>query len=342
MFEIILGVSVLLILLILFLIFRIYTLVNVVRGSDKKRATASNKVNALLMLLFLIIGFGLFIWYSVSEHHNYTIPLASDHGADIDYLFWITMAVSISVVVITHILLFWFSFRYQYKEDTKALYYPDNTKLEIFWTVIPAIVLSILVFSGWRAWSNITAQAPDNAEVVEVMGYQFAWKVRYPGKDGKLGNTDFRLIDAENQFGLDLSDEASLDDFSPREIHLPKGRPVLLRIRARDVLHSVYMPHFRMKMDAVPGMPTRFWFTPTKTTAEMRDELGNPEFNYELACAEICGRGHFAMRLLVIVHEPEDYDRWYAQQQPWVQQNPDYQQASLKGKESVSVAEVTE
>jgi cytochrome c oxidase subunit 2 len=148
--------------------------------------------------------------------------------------------------------------------------------------------------------------------------------VRYPGSDETLGAYDFRKIDAVNDFGLDFTDRAAFDDFSPRELHLPKGQPVEFRIRARDVLHSVFAPHFRLKMDAVPGMPTRFWFIPTKSTADMRAETGNPDFNYEIACTEVCGRGHFSMRLLVIVDEPEEYEKWKAEQKPWLSKNPEY------------------
>ena len=127
-----------------------------------------------------------------------------------------------------------------------------------------------------------------------------------------------------NEFGIDFKDEAAFDDFTPREIHIPKGKPVLLKIRARDVLHSVFAPHFRLKMDAVPGMPTSFWFIPSKSTAEMRVETGNPDFNYEIACAEVCGRGHFSMRMLVVVDEPEDYQKWKSEQETWLSKNQDY------------------
>src|SRR5690606_27038141 len=136
---------------------------------------------------------------------------------------------------------------------------------------------------------------------------QFAWAFRYAGEDNKLGAFNYQLMDPTNLMGIDFSDANAFDDFMPREITLPKGKPVEIKIRARDVLHSVYLPHFRQKMDAMPGMPTRMWFIPTKTTAEMRDELKNPDFNYELACAEVCGRGHFSMRLTVVVLEPEEY-----------------------------------
>jgi cytochrome c oxidase subunit 2 len=134
---------------------------------------------------------------------------------------------------------------------------------------------------------------------------------------------NYRLIDATNEFGFDLSDKTGLDDFVAPEIHIPKGHPVLLRIRSRDVLHAVYMPHFRVQMYAVPGMPTKFWFTPTKSTDEMRAQTGNPKFNYELACNQICGRGHFAMKLNIVVDEPDDYVAWFAQQKSFSEQNPD-------------------
>jgi cytochrome c oxidase subunit 2 len=157
------------------------------------------------------------------------------------------------------------------------------------------------------------------------MGKQFGWLIRYPGRDMKLGVVNYRLIDATNDFGLDLSDQSAVDDitFPSGELHVPKGHPVLIKIRSRDVLHAVYMPHFRVQMYAVPGMPTRFWFTPTLTTDEMRAKLGNPNFNYELACNQICGRGHFAMKLNIVVDEPDDYVNWYAAQKSFSEQNPD-------------------
>ncbi|MCZ6693168.1 MAG: cytochrome c oxidase subunit II [Bacteroidetes bacterium] len=324
MFNILLILGAILLIVILLVVFRVHTLVNVMRGSDKGKIGTSNKVNAFLFLVFLLGGFGLFFWYSYTHFDYYTLPVASEHGVLTDNLFWVTTAICGFVFIVTNFLLFYFPFRYQYKEGNKATFYPDNSKLELIWTIVPAIVLSILIFYGWKVWSDITDVAPEEAEVVEIMGYQFAWKTRYPGKDKSLGNYDFRLIDAENLFGMDFRDKASFDDFSPREVHLPKGKPVLFKIRARDVLHSVFAPHFRLKMDAVPGMPTRFWFVPTKSTQDMRDELGNPEFNYEIACTEICGRGHFSMRLVVVVDEPEEYDKWYNEQEPWLSKNPHY------------------
>jgi len=222
-------------------------------------------------------------------------------------------------------LLFWFTFKYRYNKNRRAEFISDNHVLEIIWTIIPAIVLALLIFRGLRTWNDITAPASANAEVIEVIGQQFAWSVRYPGvKNNTLGKHNFKLIDASNEFGLDLTDKNSFDDFKAPELHLPKGKEILLKIRAKDVLHSVFLPHFRVKMDAVPGMMTQFKFEATKSTEDMRAETGNPNFNYELACTEICGQGHFSMRLLVVVDELADYEKWKASMEPWLKQNPDY------------------
>ncbi|WP_339869134.1 cytochrome c oxidase subunit II [uncultured Algoriphagus sp.] len=322
MYGFLIGVGVLLIFSIIWMVYRIQTLVSVVKGSDKKIASGSNKVNAILFIVFLLGGGILMFWYSIKEFDNYQLPVASEHGVITDSLFWWSMGITGIVFLITHILLFIFPYKYQYSEKRKASFYPDNNKLEVIWTIVPAIVLAGLVISGWVAWSDITAPAPENAHTVEIMGYQFAWEVRYPGKDNVLGDYDYRLITATNSHGIDFTDKNSIDDFPSPVVVIPKGEPVLFKIRARDVLHSVFAPHMRLKMDAVPGMPTRFWFVPTKTTAEMREETGNPDFNYEIACTEICGKGHFSMRKVIEVVEPEAYQKWYAEQRSFIQMNP--------------------
>ncbi|MES2730350.1 MAG: cytochrome c oxidase subunit II [Bacteroidota bacterium] len=325
MLSLVLVIAVILIVVIVAMIFRIGSLVSSVKSPSQGRVGTSNKVNAALMMVFLIGGAALAAWSSWESSKDFLPEASSVHGKITDYLFWVTMAVTGIVFVVTHILLFYFPFRYQYKEGNKARFFPDNNKLEIIWTVIPAIVLTMLVFSGWKAWRDITKEAPEDAVVIEVMGRQFQWQVRYPGKnDYKLGPYNFKLIDEGNDFGIDLTDEASFDDFTPLQIHIPKGKPVLFRIRARDVLHSFSIPHLRVKMDAVPGMPTKFWCIPTKTTDEMRSELGNPEFNYEVACQEVCGRGHFSMRMILIIEEEEQYNKWYAEQKSWLSSHPDY------------------
>jgi cytochrome c oxidase subunit 2 len=322
MYGFLIAVGILLLISIIWMVYRIQSLVSVVKGSDKKVASGSNKVNAVMFVLFLLGSGALMFWYSIKEFDNYNPPLASEHGAVTDQLFWITMAVTGVIFIITHILLFWFPYKYQYKEDRKAAFYPDNNKLEVIWTVVPAIVLALLVIGGWKAWSDITKPAPENAHVVELLGYQFAWEVRYPGMDNVLGANDYRLTNASNVSGVDFSDKNSHDDFNTPVVVIPKGEPVLFKIRARDVLHSVFAPHMRLKMDAVPGMPTKFWFVATKTTEEMRAELNDPEFEYEIACTEVCGKGHFSMRRVINVVEPAEYRKWLAEQKPYIVNNP--------------------
>jgi len=326
MMSLIIGLGVILILYILYLIFRVGSLVNIAKGKKVDvRVDSSNGINASLFIVFMLVSLGSFFWYSYTFFDDYTIPLASEHGKKIDSVFWITMGVTVVAFSIISVVMFIFLYKYQYNTQRKASYYPDNHYLELTWTIIPAIVLALLIFTGLRAWNEITSPAGADAEVIEIVGQQFAWTPRYSGvKDNQLGKYNFRLIDAVNQFGLDLSDKNSFDDFSSLELHLPKGKEILLKIRAKDVLHSVFLPHFRVKMDAVPGMPTQFKFMATKSTAEMRDEIGNQNFNYELACTEICGQGHFSMKLTVIVHELEEYEQWKKTQQPWLQLNPEY------------------
>lgn len=325
MMSLIISLGVILFLAILYLIFRLSSLVSIAKGKDEGKVDTSNAINAGLFLVFMVLSLGGFFWYSYVHFDGYTLPIASEHGAWTDTLFWITMAVTVVAFTIISIIMFVFIYKYQYREGQKAKFYPDNHYLELAWTIIPAIVLAVLIFTGLRAWNDITGPASAEAEVIELIGQQFAWTARYPGvKDQELGSTDFREIDAINEFGLVLSDKNSFDDFKSLELHIPKGKEILLKIRAKDVLHSVFLPHFRVKMDAVPGMQTQFKFTATKTTEEMRTELGNPNFNYELACTEICGRGHFSMKMAVVVEEEEAFERWKASQETWLKLNPDY------------------
>jgi len=325
MMSLIIILGVILILVILYLIFRVSNLITIAKGPQDEKGGTANKVNAALFIVFMIASLGGFFWYSFAYFDDYNLPVASDHGKWTDTLFWITMAVTVAAFSIISIIMFWFIYRYQYRADRKAKFYPDNHYLELAWTIIPAIVLAVLIFTGLRAWNDITSPASNEAEVIELIGQQFAWTARYPGvKDHTLGKVNYKRIDDINEFGLDLTDKNTFDDFKSLELHLPVNKEILLKIRAKDVLHSVFLPHFRVKMDAVPGMPTQFKFRATKTTQQMREELGNPNFNYEMACAEICGRGHFSMKMAVVVEDQESYEKWKASQEAWLKQNPDY------------------
>ncbi len=312
-----------LVLVVLGLLFRLQVLNSIYSGSTQRQIGGSNKVNGLLMPVFLVLGGAAFAWSFVAYYDETLIPVASIHGVKLDSMFWLSMGIIMIAFVVTQILLFWYAYKFQHQDGKRAYFFPHNNKIEIIWTVIPAVVMAILIFNGWKQWAAITAPAPKDSVVVEVMGKQFNWMVRYPGADEQLGNLNYRLIDATNEWGFDFNDKRSLDDLTPSDIHIPKGRPVLIKIRARDVIHGMYMPHFRAQMYAVPGMPTQFWFTPTKTTEEMRTESGNANFNYELACSQICGRGHFAMKMAVVVDDEQDYAIWLAKQKTFTSAHPE-------------------
>jgi cytochrome c oxidase subunit 2 len=304
--------------LIVFQIAKASEYVSVLRGEEKTRKQ-NNRVNAFLLLSFLILGI-IGVFYC-NERLEGKILLfgsaASDHGLLIDQMMKITLIITGIVFFITQIALFWFAFKYQESDNRKAYYYPHNNKLEVIWTVIPAIALTILVGFGIIYWFRITGDAPANARMVEVTGSQFKWEFRYPGKDGVLGKKFYKLTTAENPLGQVWDDVNNRDDvYGSGEMHLVVNKPVRLVIYAKDVIHDVGLAHFRMKMDAVPGMPTTMWFTPTKTSKQMAKETGRPDFTYEISCDQMCGAGHTRMRGTVIVESQEEFDLWMASQKP--------------------------
>ncbi|HYG14432.1 MAG TPA: c-type cytochrome [Bacteroidia bacterium] len=342
-----------------------------------------HKVNAWLMIIFLVVGMSAAIW-EFMEHGKYVLidNAASEHGASIDSMLKTTLWMTGAVFVVTQIVLFVFAFIYRFNPNRKAYFYPHNNMLEYIWTIIPAIALTVLVINGFKKWTQITSKAPENAETVEVFAYQFGWNVRYSGADRQLGEVSFNLISGTNPLGLGVEaqfaklltdvdtaivldsemlrklksipdptdsekDEiarltekvrlqrahlsrlnafkgntsvfngAAEDDLVLKEIVLVKGKPVNFAFRARDVIHSAHAPHFRMQMNVVPGMPTNFWLTPTKTTQEMRNILGDPKFDYHLYCAKICGAAHYNMKIKIVVVETEgEYREWLAKQKP--------------------------
>ena len=293
--------------------------VSVLKGEEKTRKQ-NNKINGFLLVAFLI--FGLIGVYVCNEwfFHKTLFPQgsASVEGEKIDFMLYLTIGVTGFIFIITQVLLFWFAFKYQEKEGKKAFFFPHNTKLELLWTTVPAIFLTILVVFGLINWFKITGAPPDNAITVEITGHQFAWEMRYPGKDNILGKKNYRLYNkpSGNTLGVDFEDINSLDDLHTQQMHLPVGIPVKLVIGAQDVIHDVGLVHFRMKMDAVPGIPTTLWFTPKYTTEEMKVRTGNPNFTYEISCDQICGAGHFSMRGIIVVEKPDEYKKWIAEQKP--------------------------
>ncbi len=288
----------------------------VLRGQEKVNAQANRAIAWLLVIMFLLGMWG--IWECNQLFQGRLLPKAAcKTGENYDSMFSVTTIVTGIVFFLTQAVLFWFCFRFQSTEKRTSFFFAHNNKLEIIWTTIPAIAMAILVAIGLRNWYDVTSPAPANATVVEVVGKQFNWLVRYPGKDNELGKRDFRKInDANNVLGLDWSDPHNLDDIISQngELHVVVNKPVKLLIGSRDVIHDVGLAHFRLKMDAVPGITTTLWFTPTITTAEMKEITHNPDFVYEISCDQLCGKGHYSMRGTVIVETQAEYDKWMASQ----------------------------
>jgi len=292
--------------------------VSILKGEEKTRKD-NNRINAFLLMVFLVVGlFG--VWYCNERLKGKILPPeTSDHGEKIDTMMWITLAITFVVFVITQILLFWFAYKYQEREGQKAYYYPHNNKLEVIWTVIPAITLTVLVGFGLFYWFQITGEAPKDAQVIEVTGSQFKWEFRYPGKDNVFGKKYYQNVDEgkNNQLGLLWDDKAAQDDIVlSTDVYVAVNRPVKFIINSRDVIHDVGLAHFRLKMDAVPGIPTTMWFTPKYTTAEMRKITGDPEFQYEISCNQMCGKGHYTMKGIIHVVSEDELILWKAQQKP--------------------------
>jgi cytochrome c oxidase subunit 2 len=305
--------------LVIFQIAKASEYVNVLKG-EKKSREQSNKVNAFLMLAFLIVGLAGAYWChkELAPKTLFSQGSASKEGEQIDSMFIVTLVITGIVFIATQICLFAFSYIYQEKEGRKVYYLPHNNKLELLWTIIPAIALTVLVVIGLRHWFLITGDPPKNAMVVEITGQQFAWTYRYPGEDSVLGKRNYKLIDPaqNNGLGQDWTDKANFDDKMPTKMFLVKDRPVKLVIGSKDVIHDVGLPHFRMKMDAVPGIPTTLWFTPKWTTKEMRTRLSNPEFEYEIVCDQLCGASHYSMRGVIEVVTQEEFDAEMAKTKP--------------------------
>lgn len=308
-----------LIFVVVFQIAKASEYVSVLKGEDVARKQ-NNKINAFLMVVFLVMGL-IGVWYCNKLYYGKTLlphGSASVEGERVDSMLWVTLAVTGFVFIITQVVLFWFAYKYQESDKRKVYYFPHNNKLEVIWTIIPAIVLTVLVVIGLRNWFLFTGDAPKNAQIVEVTGKQFAWIFRYPGKDGVLGKKYYKNInDVDNPLGQVWDDPMGHDDVvSPGTMYLVKGRPVKLIIGSRDVIHDVGLSHFRMKMDAVPGIPTTMWFTPKYTTKEMKEITNNPNFVYELSCDQMCGNGHYSMKGIIEVVEQEEFDVIMAKQKP--------------------------
>lgn len=300
-------------------ILRVYDLTQQIQN---KKPINWHNVMGICCLIFLIAGMYGAYW-SLTVQGSMILPdSASEHGKAIDSMFWTTTVLTLIVFVITQILLFGFLFRYRYNANRRAHFLPHDNTIEKVWTIAPAIVLTVLVIFGFFTWQKITDSTDAKGELasinVDITGHQFAWELRYPGVDGKLGKTDYKLVTGLNKLGINFKDANSQDDLQADTMVIPVHKSIRLNIHAQDVIHSVYMPHFRVQLNAVPGLPTFFKFTPTITTAEMRRKEGDPNFEYLVYCNKICGGAHYNMKKVVRVVTEAEYQAWIAQQKPYL------------------------
>ena len=345
MTALIITVSLVFLGLIVFQIARVRELSAAIRGEAEaeRKAADRNGYGLMAFVVVFLVGTIASAWY----YRNYILGYgpwvaASEHGGAIDTMINTTLIITGIAFVLTNVALFYFAYKYRSTVRRRADFISHDNKLEVVWTLIPAVVMTLLVVGGLDAWNEVMADVPDSYVPgedyleIEATGYQFAWDIRYPGADNLIGTKNYKLISGTNPVGQDWTDLKNHDDFIPNEIVLPVGKRVRVRITSKDVLHNFYLPHFTVKMDAVPGMPTYFVFTPTITTDSMRRRLADyPEFagpydpddpegptkaeafNYELACAELCGTGHWSMKKPMRVVSEAEYNEWAAGQQSW-------------------------
>jgi len=314
MTNVLIAVVVLLTIAAMVQLVRVNELLSEITNKDTNEVTdEDNNKNGIL---FLIIGFGFLafvIWQMITWDHLLLPPASSVHGAEIDTLMKVSMTLILVVFFALSPMLFYFAYKYRGRSGNKAYFFAHNNKLEIVWTVVPTIILTALIIYGLRTWDR--AMNPDitDATVIEVYSKQFDWTARYSGDDNILGEANYKLVEGRNTLGVDINDENASDDIVVREVHLPVNKPVLLKFRSRDVIHSAFLPHFRVQMNCVPGLSTQFAFTPTKTTQEMKEAEGE-DFEYVLLCNKICGSAHFNMQMKFVVESEEDYNKWIASQ----------------------------
>jgi cytochrome c oxidase subunit 2 len=319
-------------------VLKVYDLSQQIQG---KKGIQWNNIMAIICLVFLVFGLAGAYW-DITVQGSMSLPeAASQHGVKIDAMFLTTTIITMIVFVITQILLFTFLFRYKHSTKRRAYFLPHNNTIEKVWTIIPAIVLTILVIFGFFTWQEVenSADVKSHPSInIDITGRQFAWDIRYAGADGVLGKKNFRLTAGSNKLGLDFKDKNSFDDLTADTLVLPVNKTIRLNIFAQDVIHSVYLPHFRVQQNAVPGLPTFFKFTPTITTEEMRRKEDNPKFEYTLYCNKICGASHYNMQKVVRVVSEGEFNQWLAKQKMYLtpQLRQELKLASADQKQSIT------
>jgi cytochrome c oxidase subunit 2 len=267
------------------------------KNSGRAAHSAQGPMLAVLLVLIVLASSWLFM-----QRRWWMPQLASIHGAAIDRVFLVTLAISGVLFILLQGVLAYFTFRYGEKRQGRARYW-IRPRLEKRFALVAGIIIfgvDVTLFAlGDSEWFRKWQPAPEGTPVIEVMGEQFAWNFRYPGPDGSFGKTDPSLITSTNPFGIDKSDPTAADDIlSINNLHLPEGKPIRLRIRSHDVIHSFFLPFQRVKQDAVPGMQIELWFVPNRAG------------EYDIACSQLCGLGHYRMRGHLTVESQEAFDKW--------------------------------
>ena len=206
----------------------------------------------------------------------------STYSGRIDGLFRLILWITGIIFIVVEALLLFFLFRYRHREGPRARYTHGSNRLEVIWTIVPAVICVVLALLSRATWADIKQHIPKDGVQVEVTAEQFAWNIRYAGPDNQLNTAD--------------------DVLTLNQMHFPVGQPVIVTLHSKDVIHSFFLPEFRVKQDAVPGLTTRIWFEGTRTG------------NWEIACAELCGLGHYRMKGFVTVETPEEFRKWLGDQ----------------------------
>jgi cytochrome c oxidase subunit 2 len=296
---------------------KVYELSSELKGGNDETATdKDNRMGGRGMMLFFIAFFAFCLWQTIKYAHLLLPEPASAEGAQIEWLMNFNFILITIPFVGVHIFLAYFAFKYRGQTGKIATFYSHNNKLEMIWTVVPAIVLTVIIILGLRLWNQVTAPATSESMVVQLYAKQFDWTARYSGADNVLGQSSYRMIEGANELGVDMNDKNSNDDVVVKgELHLPIGKSVVFKLNSRDVIHSAFMPHFRAQMNCVPGMTTEMRFVPTITTEQMRKKTNNPKFDYILLCNKICGATHFNMQMNIVVESQADFNKWLSEQQ---------------------------
>ncbi len=352
------------------------TLSEITGRKEEEISQKNNRLNANLMLLFMIVLFGGFIYLMQEYGWTGRGSSASKHGHDLDWLLNLNLIIILIVFFLTHFFLLYFSFKYVKKPGVKAYFFPHSSKLEMIWTFIPASALAVIIILGLTIWNDVTSESSAEAIRVELFSKQFDWTARYSGKDNKLGKFDYKLTLDNNQLALMTTNtidsaiqnmetgpqgiktlEAKLkdknfvtskeekqkikdaidrksrlvrllyqmknrydskmdvmawDDIIQKDtLYLCVNKEYEMTFRSKDVIHSAYFPDFRVQMNTVPGMTTRFKFTPDITTKEFIKKNNKPkDFNFSLMCNKICGGAHYKMKMIVVVLDEKEYNDW--------------------------------